>query len=40
LVDPFVEVIDAWLGKEPRLRASVIHERLVADYGFTGHYQR
>ena len=40
LVDPYVEVIDAWLVAEPRLRASVIHERLVADYGFTGHYQR
>jgi transposase len=40
LVDPFVEVIDTWLTTEPRLRASVIHERLVADYGFTGHYQR
>lgn len=39
-VDPFVRVIDAWLRAEPRLRASVIHERLVADYGFTGHYQR
>jgi transposase len=40
LVDPFVGVIDAWLDEEPRLRASVIHERLVADYGFSGHYQR
>ncbi len=40
LVDPYVELIDGWLVKEPRLRASVIHERLVADYGFTGHYQR
>lgn len=39
-VDPFAGVIDAWLGEEPALRASVIHERLVADYGFTGHYQR
>ena len=39
LVDPYVEVIDAWLVTEPR-RASVIHERLVADYGFSGHYQR
>jgi hypothetical protein len=28
------------LRREPRLRASVIHERLVADYGFDGHYQR
>ena len=40
LVDPFTTVIDAWLVADPRLRASVIHERLVADYGFTGHYQR
>jgi transposase len=40
LVDPYVNVIDAWLVAEPRLRASVIHERLVADYGFIGHYQR
>ncbi|WP_205347076.1 IS21 family transposase [Pseudonocardia broussonetiae] len=40
LVDPFVGVIDAWLAADPRLRATVIHERLVADYGFTGHYQR
>ena len=40
LVDPYTPVIDGWLVSEPRLRASVIHERLVADYGFTGHYQR
>ena len=40
LVDPFVKVIDGWLEQDPRLRASVIHERLVADYGFSGHYQR
>lgn len=40
LVDPFIELIDAWLADDPRLRATVIHERLVADYGFTGHYQR
>jgi transposase len=33
-------VIDEMLRREPRLRASVIHERLVADYGFDGHYQR
>ena len=40
LVDPFTAVIDAWLAEDPYLKASVIHERLVADYGFTGHYQR
>jgi len=39
-VDPFVQVIESWLAADPRLRASVIHERLVADYGFSGHYQR
>lgn len=38
LIDPFVHVIDAALRGEPRIRASVIHERLVAERGFTGHY--
>jgi hypothetical protein len=33
-------VVDAWLAADVTLRASVIHERLVADYGFVGHYQR
>jgi transposase len=40
VVEPFVEVIDAWLRADVELKATVIHERLVADYGFTGHYQR
>jgi transposase len=39
-VDAFAPVIDAWLAADPRLRASVIHERLVAEHGFDGHYQR
>ena len=33
-------MIDAWLRADITLRASVIHERLVAEYGFTGSYQR
>lgn len=33
-------LIGAWLAEDLSLRASVIHERLVADYGFDGHYQR
>lgn len=33
-------MVDAWLATDPRLKASVIHERLVAEHGFTGHYQR
>jgi transposase len=28
------------LRTQPRLKASVIHERLVAEHGFAGHYQR
>jgi transposase len=41
MIDPYREVIDAWLRADPRLQASVIHERLAADpYGFPGHYQR
>lgn len=40
VVEPFVEVIDAWLRADIELKATVIHERLVAEYGFTGHYQR
>ena len=40
LIDAYAQVIDAMLANEPRLRASVIHERLVADHGFAGSYQR
>jgi transposase len=39
-IAPFVGVIEAMLRKDITLRASVIHERLVAEHGFTGHYQR
>ncbi len=39
-VDAVAPLIDAWLAADPRLKASVIHERLVAEHGFTGHYQR
>ncbi len=38
--DPYTGLIDAWLRRQPKLKASVIHERLVAEHGFTGHYQR
>ncbi len=40
VIEPFKELIDEWLTKEPLLKATVIHERLVADYGFSHHYQR
>jgi transposase len=38
--DPYAHLIDAWLRRQPKLKASVIHERLVAEHGFCGHYQR
>jgi len=40
VIEPFTGVIDTWLRRDVRLRASVIHERLVAEHGFTGSYQR
>lgn len=33
-------VVEAWLRADVTLKATVIHERLVAEHGFTGHYQR
>lgn len=39
-IDALAHVVDAMLTADLSLRASVIHERLVADYGFDGHYQR
>jgi transposase len=40
MIDPYAHLVDAWLAKQPRLKASVIHERLVAEHGSQGHYQR
>lgn len=34
------QVIRGMLAKDVELKASVIHERLVAEHGFDGHYQR
>lgn len=36
----FEAVIEAWLRGDLSLKATVIHERLVAEDGFTGAYQR
>jgi transposase len=38
--DPYAHLIDAWLRAQPKLKASVVWERLVTEYGFQGHYQR
>ena len=40
VIEPYAQIIDRWLTSEPRLRGTVIHERLVKDYGFTHSYQR
>lgn len=40
VIDSHAHIVDAMLRNEPRLKASVIHERLVADHGFAGGYQR
>src|SRR4029450_5940044 len=40
LIDPYAHLIDGWLRRQPKLKASVIWERLVTEHGFQGHYQR
>ena len=40
VIAEFAAVVDAWLRAEILIKATVVHERLVAEYAFTGHYQR
>lgn len=40
LIEHLAPVVDAWLAKDITMRASVIHERLVAEHDFGGSYQR
>jgi transposase len=40
VIAPFTDVVDTWLRRDIALRGSVVHERLVAEHGFTGSYQR
>lgn len=40
LIEHLAPVVDAWLATDITLRGTVIHERLVAEHGFTGSYQR
>ncbi|MFG1755708.1 IS21 family transposase [Streptosporangium sandarakinum] len=40
VVDDVAPLIDAMLRSEILLKGAVIHERLVANYAFTGNYQR
>ena len=40
LITPFIPLVEAWLRADVSLKGTVVHERLVADHGFTGNYQR
>ena len=40
VISQYGPVIDGWLRSELLLKATVVHERLVSEYGFTGNYQR
>jgi transposase len=40
VIDEFAPLVDSMLRVEILMEAAVIHERLVAEYGFTGNYQR
>src|SRR5689334_4508607 len=40
VITPFVGVIDAMLRKDITIKGTVVHERLVAEHGFTANYQR
>jgi len=40
MIDEFAPLVDSMLRAEILMKASVVHERLVAEYGFTGNYQR
>lgn len=40
VITAFVGVIESWLRADLTLKGTVIHERLVAEHGFTGSYQR
>ncbi|MGW3498741.1 hypothetical protein [Streptomyces sp. NPDC001020] len=40
VIDEFAPLVDSMLRAEILMKAAVIHERLVSEYGFTGNYQR
>jgi transposase len=40
LITPYVPLVEAWLRADLTIKATVVHERLVVEHGFTGHYQR
>jgi hypothetical protein len=32
--------VEAWLRSDLTIKATVVHERLIAEHGFSGHCQR
>ena len=40
LITPFIPLVEAWLRADLTIKGTVVHERLVAEHGFTGNYQR
>lgn len=40
VITPMIGVVEAWLRADIGLKATVIHERLVAEHGFSCNYQR
>ena len=40
LITPFIPLVEGWLRADLRIKGTVVHERLVAEYGFTGDCQR
>jgi transposase len=40
MVRQYAAVIDTWLKADLLIKGTVVHERLVEQYGFTGNYQR
>ena len=40
VITPFIGLVEAWLRADITIKGTVVHERLVAEHGFTGSYQR
>jgi hypothetical protein len=40
LITPLIPLVEGWLRADLRIKGTMVHERPVAEYGFTGHYQR
>ena len=39
LITPFIPLVEAWSRADLTIKGTVVHERLVAEHGFTGNCQ-